>query len=193
MTSTMSPEMEKNIRKGWDVHDWVEVFSKSRNEWFRAKIIEVYTDDDGEWLAVVVQDTMVKEVQRFHPDVRPLLNEDSDDSDTGSEYTSGSESGSTTSSEVSSSEEDSTGDSADEKDDETRRQRARKRNKKMKKNHELVVIFVERAGTPSVNGKYVYITTNQDGYPIFEMLEDKTKRIQMDLDEERWMFTDNGT
>ena len=75
MTSTMSPEMEKNIRKGWDVDDWVEVFSKSRNEWLRAKIIEVYTDNEGEWLAVAVQDKMVKEVQRFHPDVRPLRND----------------------------------------------------------------------------------------------------------------------
>eukprot|EP01083_Nonionella_stella_P273505 927795_1 len=72
---------EKNIRSLWVVGDWVEVYSKSRDHWFRAKIIEIFDDDDGEWLSVVVKGTMIKEVQRFTPDIRPLSTDDDDDDD----------------------------------------------------------------------------------------------------------------
>eukprot|EP00490_Sorites_sp_Unknown_P028959 CAMPEP_0114664440 /NCGR_PEP_ID=MMETSP0191-20121206/28826_1 /TAXON_ID=126664 /ORGANISM="Sorites sp." /LENGTH=121 /DNA_ID=CAMNT_0001906617 /DNA_START=33 /DNA_END=395 /DNA_ORIENTATION=+ len=98
--ASVTEEQEKNIRKGWKVGDWLEVFSKSRNEWFRAKVIEIYKDEDGEWLAVVVENTMIKEVQRYNDDVRPIYNNDDDNDGSSSEISetesdSGSDSDST--------------------------------------------------------------------------------------------------
>eukprot|EP01083_Nonionella_stella_P238569 835889_1 len=178
----LTAEMEKNIRSKWVVGDWVEVYSKSRDQWFRAKIIEIYDDDDGEWLAVVVENTMIKEVQRFTPDVRPLISTDDDDSDSEIE-SSGSESADDSDS-MSYSESDE-----DEKERELRKRK--KAQKQLSKHHELVLVFVERTGSNIFNGKYVYSTTTEEGYPIFAHVDNRSLLIKQNEDDMRWEFIDN--
>eukprot|EP01083_Nonionella_stella_P277428 943122_1 len=185
--SELTAEMEKNIRSKWVVGDWVEVYSKSRDQWFRAKIIEIYDDDDGEWLAVVVENTMIKEVQRFTPDVRPLISMDDDDSDSALES-----SGSISDSDDSDSdidESDSLSYSESDEDEKSKLEKKRKKAaKKLSKHHELVIIFVERSGSKQFNGKYVYSTTTEEGYPIFEHVDNKYLLIKQNEDDMRWEF-----
>ena len=183
--SELTAEVERNIRSKWVVGDWVEVYSKSRDQWFPAKIIEIYDDDDGEWLAVVVENTMIKEVQRFTPDVRPLINaggdddSDSDIIDSDDEELESSIGDHSTSAEWSDSEED-------EKQRLHRKQK--KKAKQLSKHHEMVIVFVERSGSNQFNGKYVYSTTTEDGYPMFEHVDNKRLLIRQNEDEMRWEF-----
>ena len=44
-----SSSVDKKIRDSWKVDDWVEVFSRTKNEWYPAKIIDTYNDNLGEW------------------------------------------------------------------------------------------------------------------------------------------------
>eukprot|EP01084_Bolivina_argentea_P216858 368307_1 len=183
--SELTAEMEKNIRSKWVVGDWVEVYSKSRDQWFRAKIIEIYDDDDGEWLAVVVENTMIKEVQRFTPDVRPLISMD-DDSDSALDNSD--------SHTDSSSYSDTDSLSYSESDEDEKSKLERKRKKaagKLSKHHELVIINVEKTGCLQFNGKYVYSTTTEEGYPIFEHVDNKYLLIKQNEDEMRWEFINN--
>eukprot|EP00485_Elphidium_margaritaceum_P004014 CAMPEP_0202687728 /NCGR_PEP_ID=MMETSP1385-20130828/3367_1 /ASSEMBLY_ACC=CAM_ASM_000861 /TAXON_ID=933848 /ORGANISM="Elphidium margaritaceum" /LENGTH=1356 /DNA_ID=CAMNT_0049342569 /DNA_START=13 /DNA_END=4083 /DNA_ORIENTATION=+ len=177
----LSPEVDKRLRTKWIVGDWLQVYSKSREQWFRAKIIEIYNDDDGEWLAVLVQDTMVKEVQRFADDVKPMEAQDDDDSDDNVEMSSDEED----SEDMHSDDSLSVSESDEDEKDKVERKR-KKAAKKMSKHHELVVIFVERTGTAIFNGKYVYSTTTEEGYPIFEHVDNKHLLIKQNEEELRW-------
>lgn len=183
--SELTAEVEQNIRSKWVVGDWVEVYSKSRDQWFPAKIIEIYDDDDGEWLAVVVENTMIKEVQRFTPDVRPLINgggaddSDSEIEDTDDEDLESSMGDHSTSAEWSDSDED---------EKQRLHRKAKKKAKQLSKHHEMVIVFVERCGSNMFNGKYVYSTTTEDGYPMFEHVDNKRLLIRQNEDEMRWEF-----
>jgi len=177
--SELNSELDKTIRSKWVVGDLVEVFSKSRDEWFPAKIIEIYDDDDGEWLAVVVENTMIKEVQRFTPDVRPLMSHDDDDSDSAIDSELGSSDDS--SSELSSS---------DDEDEKALQRRQKKMAKNMSKHHETCRVWIDRCGSAQWLGKFVYCTTTEAGFPVFEHVDHKHLRIENNEDEMRWEFID---
>eukprot|EP01084_Bolivina_argentea_P132216 233316_1 len=77
----------------------------------------------------------------------------------------------------------------DEKERELRKRK--KAQKQLSKHHELVLVFVERTGSNIFNGKYVYSTTTEEGYPIFEHVENKYLLIKQNEDDMRWEFIDN--
>ena len=76
-----------------------------------------------------------------------------------------------------------------EEDEKERLERKRKKAaKKMSKHHELALVFVERTGSKMFNGKYVYSTTTEEGYPVFEHVDNKHLIIQQNENDMRWEF-----
>ena len=54
----------------------MEVYSNTRMNWFLAECVEVFTDQEGEWLKVLYFDqindqTITKQIQRYSQYLRP--------------------------------------------------------------------------------------------------------------------------
>eukprot|EP01084_Bolivina_argentea_P180457 311773_1 len=67
-----SKRNEKRIRKKWKADSICEIYSKSKKQWCKGQITEVTSDKFGEWLQVKYGKKH-KQIQRFNPNIRPLL------------------------------------------------------------------------------------------------------------------------
>ena len=57
-------------RKAWVVGSEVEVFVRSRNDWFPAVIKEIETDKQGDWITASIQDKILFVLDRFDTQLR---------------------------------------------------------------------------------------------------------------------------
>ena len=69
-SATKKYETTDEDRKNWIIGSSVQVFIVSRNKWYNAKIKEIYTDKDGEWLIVSIQNKILFELNRFDINLR---------------------------------------------------------------------------------------------------------------------------
>lgn len=68
LDSQLAKSIDTNIRSEWKTSSAVEIFSTSRNNWFKGVIAKIKYDEQGEWLEVVYQigsEQMRKDVQRL--------------------------------------------------------------------------------------------------------------------------------
>merc|ERR1719414_610910 len=81
-------EKERKVRQSWGPKDEVEIFSNTHQEWYLGEIVDIIKDEEGEWLNCVWArsngEAMSKQVQRFSTDVRPVQDDSSDHSSSGS-------------------------------------------------------------------------------------------------------------
>eukprot|EP01084_Bolivina_argentea_P034861 64576_1 len=145
----------------------------SDNQWFRGKIIEISNEEDGEWLSVCFGKNKIVEQKRDANTIRPITENDADEESDESAY--------------------DTDDSLSYSDygsdeDEKEKQKIKRVKKKLSKHHELVILWVRESGTSMFNGKYVYSTTTETGYPIFEHVDNKYLIIKQNEVELRWEF-----
>lgn len=70
---------DNNLRKGWKEGSMVEIYSNSKQKWFKGEIIKIVVDVSNiEWLIVKYNETVLKEIQRENDLIRPyhkILNE----------------------------------------------------------------------------------------------------------------------
>jgi len=82
------PDQEMKLRQSWDKGDEVEIFSNTHQEWYLGEIVDIIKDEEGEWLNCVWArsngEAMSKQVQRFSTDVRPVQDDSSEPSSSGS-------------------------------------------------------------------------------------------------------------
>jgi len=65
-------ESVRPVPKGWQEGSAVEVFSSSKNKWYRGIVDTITKDNDGEWLNVIYSDGVTKPVKRYDDQfVRP--------------------------------------------------------------------------------------------------------------------------
>eukprot|EP01084_Bolivina_argentea_P034862 64577_1 len=143
----------------------------SDNQWFRGKIIEISNEEDGEWLSVVVDNKKIVEQQRDASTIRPITANDEEQS-AESDYD----------------DSDYDTDESDSDEKEKKERKVKRIKKKLSKHHELVILWVRESGTSMFNGKYVYSTTTETGYPIFEHVDNKYLLIKQNEDDLRWEF-----
>eukprot|EP01084_Bolivina_argentea_P268155 455392_1 len=62
--------MDDTIRESWKVDSKCEVYSVSKCKWYSAKIVNIFTDDEGEWLQVKYGSS-TKQIQRKNKQIRP--------------------------------------------------------------------------------------------------------------------------
>eukprot|EP01084_Bolivina_argentea_P126519 224005_1 len=62
-------------RKQWKIKSKCEIYSRSKRKWFIAEITDIIFDHEGEWIVVKYNKNLVKELQRFSDEIRPLQNE----------------------------------------------------------------------------------------------------------------------
>ena len=75
-------DLECLTRTQWVVGNWIEIYIETRDQWLPAQITEIFEENDCEWLTVMIENTMMRKVQRFNQDIRPLTNlGDNNDSD----------------------------------------------------------------------------------------------------------------
>ena len=61
-------------RNAWDIHSKCEIYSSSLKKWFRGEVIDIFVDDEGEWLKIkYIADgiSKSKQVQRYNDHIRP--------------------------------------------------------------------------------------------------------------------------
>jgi len=82
------PDEEMKLRQSWGKGDEVEIFSNTHQEWYLGEINGICKDEEGEWLTCVWArsngEAMSKQVQRFSTDVRPVQDDSSEPSSSGS-------------------------------------------------------------------------------------------------------------
>lgn len=52
-------------RLDWKKHSKLRIYSDSKSKWFNGEIIDIFTDNQGEWLKIRYDGFSIKEVQRF--------------------------------------------------------------------------------------------------------------------------------
>eukprot|EP01084_Bolivina_argentea_P056717 103745_1 len=63
-------ETTETDRKNWVVGSPLQIFVESRNKWYSATVTEIYTDDEGEWLMVSIQNKILFELNSFDHNLR---------------------------------------------------------------------------------------------------------------------------
>ena len=66
--------MDYKDRIEWEIGTEIEIYSRSKNVWFKGKIINIYYDKNGEWLKVKYNKNKIKSIQRLCKDIRPIFN-----------------------------------------------------------------------------------------------------------------------
>eukprot|EP01084_Bolivina_argentea_P121348 215037_1 len=61
-------------REKWRVGSNVEIYSRAANKWFNGEIINIVTDEEGEWLTTKYDKLFVKDISRYSQDIRPTAN-----------------------------------------------------------------------------------------------------------------------
>eukprot|EP01083_Nonionella_stella_P171997 588934_1 len=62
----------KRVKNQWIIGSEVEVYSFSQKGWVRAEIVRIFSDKEGEWLAVKYLNNKIKEIQRYNKYIRPI-------------------------------------------------------------------------------------------------------------------------
>ena len=62
---------DNKIRAGWKTGTACQIYSTSKNKWFCGEITQIFTDEEGEWLEVIYDKSMSKQVQRYSTGIRP--------------------------------------------------------------------------------------------------------------------------
>eukprot|EP01084_Bolivina_argentea_P022588 41984_1 len=58
--------MDDKVRYLWNVGSEIEIYSKSKNKWYKGEIIKIINDSEGEWLKIRYNNyKSKKEIQRF--------------------------------------------------------------------------------------------------------------------------------
>ena len=69
----LSREELKAAKEKWKVKSKVEIYSSSRQKWFKGHISRIFEDDEGEWLVIKYGINNEKEIQRYSQGIRPIL------------------------------------------------------------------------------------------------------------------------
>jgi len=71
--SQLSREELKAAKQKWKVKSKVEIYSSSRQKWFKGYVSRIFEDDEGEWLVIKYGANNEKEIQRYSQGIRPIL------------------------------------------------------------------------------------------------------------------------
>ena len=66
-------ETEHEIRYKWKTGDMCQIYSNTNKQWFQGVIVQIFHDEEGEWIEVRYHRSMSKQVQRYSTDIRPYL------------------------------------------------------------------------------------------------------------------------
>lgn len=61
---------QQRIRNAWKSGSIVEIYNEMTCKWNRGKIIDIFTDDEGEWLSIEYNNGESIEIQRYNDHVR---------------------------------------------------------------------------------------------------------------------------
>eukprot|EP01084_Bolivina_argentea_P025625 47661_1 len=59
-------------RNNWKINSHVEIYSEGQRKWQKGTIVDIFNDNEGEWLVIKYAGFRTKEIQRFSNYIRPV-------------------------------------------------------------------------------------------------------------------------
>eukprot|EP01084_Bolivina_argentea_P082818 149956_1 len=78
LSDVLSIEEDQKYRESWMIGSKCLIYSEVNNEWICGEIMDIFTDNEGEWLNVkyiINKEIFAKPIQRLNKDIKPIFND----------------------------------------------------------------------------------------------------------------------